>query len=114
MGGVVGGAEGDVVDASCARAAVRRLRIDDQVDVVAEGGSFGGEALPVAFFGDFVEAEDVEEVSGAFRFVLKQRDAEEAADGVLCGDVGVARGDLRGRRRRGRRSRASCRRGRGR
>jgi hypothetical protein len=80
------------MNAACAGAAVGGFGVDDEIDVVAEGAAIGGIALAVAFFSDFVETEDVEEVSGAFCFVFEQGNSVETANCVLGWYVGEARG----------------------
>ena len=91
--------------------------VDEDVDMVAEGGGVGGagEAEAIAFCGDLLEAHEGEGGGGFGGVELEHGDAVEAADGVGGGDVREARGmrgwDHRGLRR-GLRVRAACRRGR--
>jgi hypothetical protein len=82
------------VDGTSSGAAEVGLRIDEDVDVVAEGVGVGGagEAEAIAFGCDLMEAHDGEGADGFGGVELEHRDAEEAADGVGSGDVGIARG----------------------
>ena len=72
-----------VVHRTRARMSIMRIRIDKQVDVIAERSALGGESNPAVFFSNFVEAQNVKDCSGRFRTVLKERDSEEAADGIF-------------------------------
>ena len=97
LGGVVGGAEGDVVDGAGAGAAVvgcagrRRCRCGCRARCLR--GAAKRRRLP--FFGDLLEAHHGERGGGFGGVELQHGDAEEAADGVLGGDVGEARGGER-------------------
>lgn len=91
LGGVVRGTEGDVMDGAGAGSAKGGKGVDEEVDVVAEGGATGGEAMPVALFGDLLEAHEIEGGGGGSKAAFEEGDAEEAADGVLGGDVREAR-----------------------
>ena len=93
VGFVVGGTEGDVVDGAGARAAEVGLRVDEDIEVVAESCGVGGagEAEAIPFCGDLLEAHEGERGGGFGGVELKHGDAEEAADGVLGGDVREAR-----------------------
>ena len=92
LGGVVGGAEGDVVDGAGAGAAEVGGWVDEDIDVVAEGGWVGGrgEAEAIALGGGGLEAHEGEGAGRLGGVELQHGDAVEAADGVGGGDVGEA------------------------
>jgi hypothetical protein len=92
LGGLVDGAEGDVVYGSGAGAAMPGSGIDEQIDVVAERCSFGCKAQAWTCFSDLVKAHDVKDAGGRFCLVFEEGDAEEASDGVLGCDGGETRG----------------------
>ncbi len=87
--------KGDVVDGARAGAPARRLRILVEVDDVAQV-AVGLVALPAAVARRFLEPHRFEERRRAVRVDQRERDAEEAADGVFGGDRSLGRVARRG------------------
>ena len=87
---IVLGAECDVVHGAGSGASELRGRIDDQIDVIAEGAAFGGVAHPLTFSADFLEAHQVQDGGGFGFFLLQEGHTEEASDRVFGRDGGEA------------------------
>ncbi len=87
LGGIIGGAEGDVMDLACAHAGALGVWGGEDIDGAGGGVAGGGVADAVLFARGFgvVEAPG-EEVGGSGGVELGEGDAVKAADGILGRD----------------------------
>lgn len=83
LGGVIHSAKGDVMHCAGPLSTIACVRIDKQVDVIAQSASRGGEPNPAILFRHSVEAHELQDCSGWLHEKLQKRDSVEPPDDVL-------------------------------